>query len=115
MNDPDSLDEKLEKFECLRCNECCRQPGFVYLRPGEPEAMAAFLKMDERQFLDEFCELQDRRQLVLKKNPDESCVFLNDSGCRVHPVKPGQCLDFPRKWRTPKSLEYCQGIRKILP
>ena len=110
----DSLDKKLEKFECMRCNECCRQPGFVYLRPEEAEQMAAFLGMEAGDFVNQYCELQDRRKLVLKKNPDESCVFLKDSGCAVHSVKPGQCIDFPRKWRTPKSLEYCQGMHKVL-
>lgn len=107
--------KNLEQFQCQRCNECCRKPGFVYLKEGEVEAAARFLGMTDFDFINEYCELQERRKLVLKKHADESCVFLMDHGCRIHEVKPQQCQDFPRKWRTPASLEYCEGLKKIFP
>ena len=112
MKEPSDFDQRLEKFECQRCNECCRKPGFVYLKEGEEERIAKFLQIEVFDFVNRFCDLIDRRKLVLKKHPDEACIFLTESGCRVHPVKPGQCLDFPVKWRTPASLDYCQGLQK---
>lgn len=108
-----SLEQKLKFFECQRCQACCKQPGYVYLQNGEAERIAGYLQMDLYEFTDKFCEVLNRRQLVLKKLKDEACIFLDKSGCRVHPVKPQQCLDFPVKWRTPRSFEYCQGLRKL--
>ena len=110
---PDDLAQKLSKFECQRCNACCRKPGFVYLKENEEERIAKFLGLEVFDFVNQFCELAGRRQLVLKKHPDEACIFLTESGCRIHPVKPQQCLDFPVKWRTPASFNYCQGLKKI--
>ena len=111
--DPSATHLPLKKFECQRCNECCRQRGFVYLKKEEEERIAAFLGLDPFEFVNRFCELVDRVKLVLKKNPDESCVFLSNAGCSVHPVKPVQCVDFPIGWRTPRSFEYCAGLRKL--
>ena len=110
----DGLESKLESFSCLRCNECCKQPGFVYLKPGEADAIARFLGMDEYAFAESYCQLQDRQRLVLKQAVDGACIFWNDKGCSIHAVKPAQCKDFPVSWRTLKSLEYCAGIRKLL-
>jgi Fe-S-cluster containining protein len=106
--------ERLAKFICQRCNECCKKPGFVYLKEGEAEAIAGHLGMGDFDFVNQYCELLDRQKLVLKKHPDESCIFLTPTGCAVHAVKPLQCRDFPMKWRTPASLEYCAGLKKVM-
>lgn len=113
--DSAEIEKKIERFECQRCNECCRQPGYVYLAGGEAETIAAFLGMDLYDFTDRYCEIVDRRRLVLKKHADESCVFLNASGCSIHAAKPVQCKDFPFRWRTERSFQYCQGLKKLFP
>ena len=105
--------ERLSKFECQRCHECCRKPGFVYLQKGEEERIAEFLGLQVSDFVNRFCELVDRRKFVLKKHPDESCIFLTESGCSIHAVKPQQCLDFPVKWRTEASFQYCAGLKRL--
>lgn len=105
--------EKVKDFECRRCQACCRQPGFVYLKNGEAETMAQFLNMNLYDFTDTYCEVLNRSQLVLRKFPDEACIFLVESGCRVHSVKPRQCRDFPTAWYTPRSLEYCAGLKVL--
>lgn len=106
-------EKALERFRCRRCNECCKKPGFVYLKEEEVSAIAAFLNLPDFDFVNQYCELQDRRRLVLKKNGDESCIFLDARGCRIHEAKPQQCLDFPLKWRTPASFDYCEGLKNI--
>ena len=105
--------ERLEEFVCQRCNECCRQPGFVYLNSSEAESIAAFLKISAFDFVNQYCDLQDRSRLVLKKNSDESCIFLSAEGCSIHPVKPAQCRGFPVKWRTINSFDYCAGLKAL--
>jgi hypothetical protein len=83
----------------------------VYLAPAEAEPIALGLKIDAYEFADKFCELQDRQRLVLKKNQDESCVFLTRDGCGIYKVRPTQCRDFPLKWKTERSIQYCEGIK----
>lgn len=109
------IQERLAAFQCRRCNMCCKQPGFVYVTPAETEAIAAFMGRDVFDFVNDSCEVVDRRRLVLKKRADESCVFLTESGCSIHAVKPGQCRDFPFQWRTPRSFEYCEGMKVLFP
>ena len=103
--DEKDIQSKLKEFECRRCNQCCRKPGYVYVSPEETQAMAAFLKMNIREFMEQSCEVLDRQKIVLKKLPDESCILLTEKGCSVHEAKPRQCIDFPSKWRTPASFD----------
>lgn len=112
MNEKDLSRKNPTDFECLRCHACCLQPGFVYLKKGEEETMAAHLGLDPFDFVNRYCELEDRQKLVLKKHPDERCIFLQKGGCQVHEAKPKQCRDFPKNWKTEKSLDYCEGMKK---
>ena len=100
-------------FQCQRCSACCRQPGFVYLKEEDTERLAACLKIDIYQFTGTYCLLMDRKQLALKKNPDETCLFLGASGCTVYAARPAQCRDFPLSWKTERSQNYCEGMKKV--
>ncbi len=68
--------------------------------------------MDAYQFTETYCLLLDRKHLVLKKNPDETCLFLGPEGCSVYSVRPGQCRDYPLGWKTERSPNYCEGLKK---
>ena len=108
-----TLEKPLTEFRCQRCAECCRQPGFVYVSEEEAGVAARHLGLSPFDFVNQYCELQDRQRLVLKKNSDESCVFLSGKDCKIYPARPGQCRDFPLKWRTERSFEYCAGLRAL--
>jgi len=99
-------------FACTRCNQCCRRPGFVYVKMREIDRMASFLKLQRSDFLERYCELDEGRH-VLKSLPDDACIFLTDEGCSVNPAKPGQCRSFPKAWRDPDSFDYCEGIKAL--
>lgn len=94
------LSDPIHGFKCIRCHACCRQSGYVRLKPDDIDAIADFLKMDVFAFTGEFTRLtRDRQTLALKDQADGSCIFLTPDGCRINPVKPGQCRDFPHKWK----------------
>ena len=101
----------LNHFECLGCGTCCRQDGYVRLREDEPDRIAEFLGMDVYEFIETFTLLtRDRQTLSLKdkkEGPGHDCIFLSSAGCRIHPVKPAQCRDFPRKWKFKTFGEIC--------
>lgn len=77
----------------------------------EVMAAAVHLEMSVDEFIDQWCELApDRRGLILQSQPDHSCVMLDDAGlCRIHPVKPQQCRDFPNVWNFPGWRELCDA------
>ena len=93
-------------FTCRRCGACCRVPGYVALGIGEPEAIAAFLGMDVYAFTETYTRLTwNRKDISLTEQDDGSCIFLQaDNTCRIQPVKPAQCKNFPLLWRS-KNLE----------
>jgi len=105
----------LAGFRCLQCGNCCRQPGYVRLRPGEPQAIARFLGLPLPEFMRRFTRLtNDRRDLSLTERADQSCVFLSPANrCEIQAVKPAQCRDFPHKWRYEDCESICRGVREL--
>ena len=100
----------LSKFECQKCQVCCRQTGYVRLVRDEADKIANFLNMDVNEFIYHYTVLTDDRYgLSLKENKDSSCIFLNpQKGCMIQKVKPVQCLEFPFKWRFKNWNKVCQ-------
>jgi Fe-S-cluster containining protein len=90
--------------ECQRCTACCRWPGQVRLTGHEITCLAAHLRLDEHQFIQQFTRLTtDRSGLALS-------IFLTGEDCSVQPVKPQQCRDFPNLWNFPGFEEHCRAI-----
>jgi len=100
------------RYKCVRCGRCCRWPGVVRLRPGEPERIARYLDLPVEEFVDRFTVLgPDRRCLVLIDRDDGACIFLEgDNHCRIYPVRPEQCRGFPNRWNFPGFEQVCQAI-----
>ena len=102
-------------YECQRCTACCRWPGQVRVTEAQTEAMANHLGLTMHEFTDEFTRLrEDRRGLVLQEKPNGECVFLDGIDCRVQPVKPQQCREFPNLWNFPGWEQQCRAIPRIV-
>ena len=75
-------------------------------------AIAGYLGISEQEVIDRHTRLApDRRGLVLADADDGACCFLDsDNRCRIYPVRPRQCRDFPTTWRVPDEfMRLCQG------
>ena len=100
------------EFRCLRCGKCCRWKGLVKVTEAEADAIAAFLKMEPRDFIETLTRLSpDRTTLSLLEKEDGSCYFYDEElrCCRIQPVKPGQCRAFPFVWNFPGWEDVCEG------
>lgn len=80
-------------FACRQCGECCRGDKGILVTPAEMAALAAFLDLSRE-------ELQRRYLVPSALGPqvaaqNGACVFLADNRCRVHPVKPRICREWP--------------------
>lgn len=102
---PDNSGEKRDPaadrggFTCLRCGDCCRWPGHVWLTPEDISALAARFGQSESEWIERFTVLtRNRAGLSLRENTDGSCEFLEGGRCAVYEDRPGQCRDFPGRW-----------------
>jgi Fe-S-cluster containining protein len=105
----------MKDFKCKRCGTCCKWPGYVRLLEGEVEDIAGFLDLELHFFTDKYTTITaDRRNLSLIENEDGSCIFFEDNPprCKINPVKPQQCRDFPYRWNFPGWQNECEGAEK---
>lgn len=102
-------------YECQRCTACCRWPGQVRLDEPTIARLARFLEITEPDFIDRYTTLRpDRHGLALRNKGNGECVFLEGPDCRVQPVKPQQCRDFPNLWNFPGFQAQCQAREIVL-
>ncbi len=72
--------------------------------------MAAHLGLSVFDFIQCYTRLaEDRRGLALLDQSGGACIFLEGSNCRVQPVKPQQCRDFPNLWSYPNAENQCRA------
>ncbi len=105
-----------KSFQCLRCGNCCRWPGYVRVNEEECAAIAAYLGMPVLEFTARYTILtSDRRMLSLIENAAGECIFYDNDppGCRIDPVKPTQCREFPLYWNFPGWEKECAAGRAM--
>jgi Fe-S-cluster containining protein len=83
----------------------------VRVAAAEIAAMAGHLGLSDDDFIQRYTRLtEDRRGLSLVEKENHECVFLDGMDCRVQPVKPQQCRDFPNTWNFPGWEKQCRAI-----
>ena len=98
-------------YQCQRCTNCCRWPGFVKIDDAEIAAIARFLAVPEHDFIQRYTRLRQYRDgLAFIDKPNGECIFLEGNDCSIQPVKPRQCRDFPNKWNFPGWRQVCEAI-----
>ena len=108
--------EPLVHYQCQRCTNCCRWPGFVRVDDADITAIAKHLGMSEHEFIQRYTRLRPRRDgLALVDGPDGACVFLAGRDCAVQQVKPRQCAGFPNTWNFPGWREVCEAVPVPVP
>jgi hypothetical protein len=76
----------------------------------EIDRIAAFLGIATDEFIQRHTRMNAARNgLALLDQPDGSCAFLEGNQCRINPVKPAQCRDFPNLWNFPGFTETCRA------
>ncbi len=98
-------------YQCQRCTNCCRWPGFVRITDADITAIAAFVGVSERDFIQSHTRLRPGRDgLALIEKPGGECIFLEGRDCVVQAVKPGQCAGFPNVWNFPGWRGVCEAV-----
>lgn len=105
---------------CATCGgRCCTgESGNIFVTPGEIRALAALLKMDERDFRARYLEKRGYK-FSLKEQVvglSHDCIFYDREagGCSVYLARPEQCRTFPfweyYKTRVEELKRECPGI-----
>ncbi len=81
-------------FQCQQCGECCRGKGGILVSKGEIGKLAEFLGLSEAEFRQHYLE-SSSLGLTLRTKADGMCILNQEGRCRVHPVKPRICQDWP--------------------
>ena len=98
-------------YLCQRCTNCCRWPCFVRVTEQEIKVIAAFVGVEENEFIQHHTRLRPNRDgLALLDQEDGACVFLKGKECSIQAVKPQQCRDFPNGWNFPGWRNVCEAI-----
>ncbi|MDD3581026.1 MAG: YkgJ family cysteine cluster protein [Desulfobacca sp.] len=103
-------------FECQQCGECCRGRGGILVSDAEIARLAGFLRLSEAEFHSQYVESSPLGP-NLRTNAEGVCILNQEGRCRVHPVKPKICREWPflpAILADPEELELakeaCPGI-----
>ena len=107
--------DKIGKFQCEKCGNCCRQPGYVHISDKEIDVCAEFMDIDTAEFIAKYTRLTKQRSgLSLTEQNNGACIFLTeDDKCLINSVKPNQCRQFPFTWRYKDGQDICTGWQNI--
>ena len=77
---------RISEFVCLRCGNCCRGDGCVWLSRDDVTRIARHLGLKRGEFLRRFTRrVEDRLALTDQPGPERACVFYEEGvGCAIH-------------------------------
>jgi Fe-S-cluster containining protein len=108
----------MSAFNCKMCGDCCYGEGGITLRAEEVGKIADFLGISSHSFRGRYCETRNGR-LSITAGADRFCIFSQQRGCLIHPVKPRVCASWPfypailrdeQSWELAKDA--CPGINR---
>lgn len=109
---PEAAPFPVVRYQCQRCGNCCRWPGFVRLTDADVTALAGRFGLEERAFIERHTRLRPARDgLALLDKPNGECAMLDGfNRCSVQDAKPEQCRGFPNAWNFPGWREVCEAV-----
>ncbi|KPU45178.1 flagellin N-methylase [Oxobacter pfennigii] len=100
--------------KCKKCGTCCKVDKrynyiSVVIFPSDLSTIADFLDISCVDFLSKYCihtilKCDSNYDIYLLKAKDGKCVFLGDSLCKIHEVKPLQCKLAPHDFFATTNL-----------
>ncbi|MFW6134386.1 MAG: YkgJ family cysteine cluster protein [Elusimicrobiota bacterium] len=97
------------KFKCLKCGNCCRTEGYVFISETEAENIADHIGENYKTFTKKY-----HRRIRLSGGYDKKCIFLNqDNKCSIYKVRPKQCRSFPFWLENIKNNKNLLNLKNI--
>ena len=112
--------KEFENRDCLECANCCKTTSPIF-RDKDIKRISSFLKIKERELINDLLFLDKENDYVLKNSP---CSFLNhDNTCIIYNVRPLACKEYPHTNRkkmhqiidlTLKNSTICPAVSNII-
>ncbi len=104
--------KKKKIFECKRCGFCCQGESTVSLSDEEQKRIASYLGIPVSEFLTKYTVKRGKR--VEMKTINGHCIFYDElsSLCKIHPVKPFHCRQWPLHPSILRDKESFEIIRR---
>jgi Fe-S-cluster containining protein len=85
-------DDAFREFDCLTCANCCKTTSPAFYQK-DIERLSKRLKMKPGQFIEQYLNVDEDDDYVLKSAP---CPFLdNENHCLVYEDRPTACREYP--------------------
>ncbi len=83
-------------FKCKRCGACCRGESTIGLSKSDISRIAKFLNISEEDFLKNYTVKKGKFRIEFKVK-NGYCIFFDEKEkiCKIHPVKPEKCKEWP--------------------
>ena len=93
LQQPEAARKQEFGYVCRACSRCC-QHKVIQVNPYEVERLARLKKMTTGEF--RTACTQNGEGAVLRRTADtDTCIFLTEKGCSVHPDRPLVCRLYP--------------------
>jgi uncharacterized protein len=110
------LTEEGLRFECQAgCIKCCAIPGLIFVKETEIPGMAEFFKLSPEEFINKYIHRYFGGIYRLNCPEEEPCMFLEETGCKIYPVRPVQCRSFPFWPENINNPENWFDLKKTCP
>jgi Fe-S-cluster containining protein len=113
-------DDEFKKSDCLQCANCCKTTSPIFTNK-DIERISKSFRIKTRQFIDNYLNVDDDQDYVLKSSP---CTFLaDDNTCTIYDVRPKACKEYPHTNRkrfekiselTLKNVSICPATFNIV-
>lgn len=119
---PLKLEELKREFKCLRCGKCCEGESTISLSKKEIEKISKFLKITEEEF-SKLYTINKGPYRIEMKVVNGHCIFFEPEtrSCKIHPVKPEKCKEWPFIPALLKDSvnfliiqDFCKGFKNLL-
>jgi uncharacterized protein len=85
-------DEVFAKTNCLTCANCCKTTSPIFYQT-DIERASRYLKIKPGLFVEQFLQVDEDKDFVLKTSP---CPFLDkDNYCGIYESRPKACREYP--------------------
>lgn len=114
-----------EQIDCTECGNCCRVATAV-LTERDVIKLSRHLGLTQGEFLRDYAQESEEEGLILKRDDQHGCVFLDGNLCSVYEARPASCDHFPhmtkssggsiesRMWQFIDRASYCPIVYNTL-
>jgi len=102
-------------FECQRCGTCCTgDPGSIYVDDKDISRIARYLNLPASHLREKYLYPHKNSYSILE-NSDGRCLFYEDAGCKIYPVRPNQCATYPFWFENLRSVKEWRRVSRECP